>query len=119
MNRNLLILWRGELFRGKPHFVTTLPVVCEIHAHFSRSPLIRNTVLQELCENPLVTIEAVSHHDQRAALTILQTHRDKEYSLSDALSFVIMRRLNIRRAMSFDKHFRQFGGFEVIPEKFP
>jgi predicted nucleic acid-binding protein len=28
---------------------------------------------------------------------------------------VIMRRLNIKRAVAFDQHFRQFGEFEVIP----
>lgn len=108
----------ADLFRQKALLVTTLPVVCEIHAYFARNPLIRETILRELCENPIVTLEEISHEDQKAALEILRTNCDKTYSLCDALSFVVMRRLNIHRAISFDKHFRQFGEFEIIPNKF-
>jgi predicted nucleic acid-binding protein len=75
--------------------------------------------LRELCENPIVTIERISHQDQTDALALLHINDDKTYSLCDALSFVVMRRLKIHRAVSFDKHFRQFGEFEIIPEKFP
>ncbi|MGH7978612.1 MAG: hypothetical protein ACREE6_04510 [Limisphaerales bacterium] len=54
-----------------------------------------------------------------AAIELLRVNRDNTYPLCDALSFVIMRRLVIRRAVSFDKHFHQFGEFEIIPQKFP
>jgi predicted nucleic acid-binding protein len=99
--------------------VTTLPVICEIHAHFARKALARRTILNDFWENPVVVREEISRQDQQEALRILRTNEDKTYSLCDALSFVVMRRLNIRRAVSFDKHFRQFGEFEVIPDKFP
>src|SRR5579862_3192832 len=108
----------AELFRQKAYLVTTLPVVCEIHAYFARRPLIRQTILKELCENPIVTLEEISHQDQNAARELLRVNDDKTYSLCDTLSFVVMRRLKIRRAITFDKHFRQFGEFEVIPNKF-
>ena len=105
----------AELFRQQTHFVTTLPVICEIHAAFSRNPRKRMLVLRDLCNNPLVTIEDVSHQDQKAALELLFLHKDKTYPLCDAISFVIMRRLKIARAAAFDVHFRQFGEFEIIP----
>lgn len=108
----------GDLFRQRARFVTTLPVICEIHAYFTRSPVTREMVLRELCENPIVTVEDVSAQDQTEALSILRKHRDKDYSLCDALSFVVMRRLSLTRVLSFDDHFRQFGEFEVIPNKF-
>jgi uncharacterized protein len=104
----------AELFRQRTHFVTTLPVVCEIHASFSRNPRKRALVLNDLCHNPLVTIEEVSHQDQKAALEILRTNQDKTYPLCDAISFVVIRRLKIVRAAAFDNHFRQFGEFEVL-----
>jgi len=104
----------AELFRQQTHFVTTLPVVCEIHAAFSRNPRKRMLVLKDLCNNPLVTIEDVSQQDQKAALELLLLHKDKTYPLCDAISFVIMRRLKIARAAAFDVHFRQFGEFEII-----
>lgn len=107
------------LFHSRTRITTTLPVMCEIHAAFSRNSRVRAQILEDLWNNPLVHIEDVSHTDQAAAIEILRGQPDKNYSLCDALSFVVMRRLKIRRAASFDKHFRQFGEFEIIPEKFP
>jgi predicted nucleic acid-binding protein len=109
----------ADLFRQKAPIVTTLPVICEVHAYFARNPSIRQTILLDFYENPVVTVEAISLEDQRDALKLLRMNDDKTYSLCDALSFVVMRRLNIRRALSFDKHFHQFGEFEVIPNQFP
>lgn len=106
-----------NLFRQKVPMVTTLPIICEIHAYFTRSPGARETVLKDLCENPILAVEDVSLQDQKEALNILRKHRDKDYSLCDALSFVIMRRLRVKRVLSFDTHFRQFGEFEVIPKQ--
>jgi predicted nucleic acid-binding protein len=102
------------LFRERTHFVTTLPVVCEIHAAFSRNQRKRAQVLKDLCNNPLVTIEDVSHQDQKAALGLLLLHTDKTYPLCDAITFVIMRRLKIERVAAFDVHFRQFGEFKIV-----
>ena len=76
-------------------------------------------VLKDFYENPVVAPEEILHADQQAALELLRVNGDKTYSLCDALSFVVMRRLKIRRAVSFDKHFHQFGEFEIIPNKFP
>jgi uncharacterized protein len=109
----------ADLFRQKAPIVTTLPVICEVHAYFTRNPLIRRMLLRDFYENPVVTLEEVLHEDQQAALELLRVNDDKTYSLCDALSFVVMRRLNIRRAVSFDKHFRQIGEFEIIPDDFP
>lgn len=39
---------------------------------------------------------------------------DKEFSLTDCTSFVIMRELRLKRALTTDHHFRQ-AGFEVVP----
>jgi predicted nucleic acid-binding protein len=104
----------GELFRQRAQFVTTLPVICEIHAYFSRARRKRELVLTDLCNNPLVAIEDITARDQLAALELLRRHGDKNYSLCDALSFVVMQRLELQRALSFDQHFHQFGEFEVI-----
>lgn len=108
-----------DLFRQRAYFITTLPVICEIHAFFSQKLEIRNQILHDFWNNPVVETENVSHQDEAAAIEILRANKDKTYSLCDALSFVVMRRLNIRRAVSFDKHFRQFGEFDIIPDKFP
>jgi uncharacterized protein len=43
-----------------------------------------------------------------------QQHHDKSYSLTDCLSFVIMKRLKIEIALAFDQHFAQ-AGFTKVP----
>jgi predicted nucleic acid-binding protein len=102
------------LFRERVHFVTTLPVLCEIHAYFARSARRRETVLRDFWDNPVLTIEEVRHQDQKAAIELLRSQTDKTYPLCDALSFVVMRRIGVKRVLSFDEHFRQFGEFEVL-----
>ncbi len=103
-----------RVFREHQAFVTTLPVVCEIHAYFSRSRVKKRVVLDDLFSNPVVHIAEVSAKDQNHALELLRAHLDKNYSLCDALSFVVMRRLKLERALAFDEHFRQFGEFQII-----
>ncbi len=41
-------------------------------------------------------------------------HRDKTYSFTDCTSFVVMKELKLRQALTTDRHFRQMG-FEVLP----
>jgi predicted nucleic acid-binding protein len=40
--------------------------------------------------------------------------RDKDYSLTDCASFVVMKELKLRQALTTDHHFVQMG-FEVLP----
>ena len=103
-----------RLLRQRTRFVFTSFVLAETHAYFSRSPAMRSQILDDAQQNPALHWEPVSQSDETAAVALLRQHRDKEYSLCDAISFVVMQRLGIRRAAAFDNHFRQFGGFEII-----
>ncbi len=102
-----------EMAQRRTKFVTTLPVLCEIHAHFSRTPK-KKAILQDFESNPLVHIEEVTHADQQLAFKLLRQQTDKSYSLCDAVSFVVMQRLGLKQALAFDDHFRQFGEFEIF-----
>jgi predicted nucleic acid-binding protein len=48
------------------------------------------------------------------AMRIFKQHSDKEWSLTDCVSFATMKKLEIRTAFTFDAHFKQFG-FLTIP----
>ena len=45
-----------EVFQHQVHFVTTLPVLCEIHAHFSRARIKKRAVLDDFFNNPVVDL---------------------------------------------------------------
>jgi len=59
-------------------------------------------------------IERVGTDDDKRAIALLRVHKDKDYSLCDALSFVIMERLRITEAIAFDRHFFEYGRFTIL-----
>ena len=105
----------AKLMASRTRFVFTSFILAETHAYFSRSPALRTQILDDAEENPALQWESVWRDDESAALALLRQQRDKEYSLCDAISFAVMKRLGISRAATFDSHFRQFGEFEIVP----
>lgn len=104
----------ADLFRARTQFISTTFVFAETHATFARSQRIRETIIADFWENPLLHLAEVTDADHRAAIALLRRHADKSYPFCDAISFVIIRRLAIGRVAAFDEHFRQFGGFEIL-----
>ncbi len=68
------------------------------------------TVDQGLCE-----VERIKADDEDAAIALLQSHSDKSFSYCDALSFVVMERMELEEVIAFDRHFREYGRFRVLP----
>jgi predicted nucleic acid-binding protein len=52
------------------------------------------------------TVVGVTAEDFRRARDIAQEWSDQAFSLVDCTSFALMERLDVRRALAFDKHFR-------------
>jgi predicted nucleic acid-binding protein len=104
----------AALFRQRVQFLSTPLVFAETHATFARSRLVRERIIADFWENPLLHLAEVTDADHRRAIEVLRQHGDKSYPFCDAVSFVVMQRLGLRRVAAFDDHFRQFGGFEVI-----
>jgi hypothetical protein len=63
----------------------------------------------------LAQIQWVSKADVEQAWGIFDGYRDKDWSFTDCVSLVLMRRLAIAKAFAFDEHFRQFGTVTVGP----
>ena len=57
------------------------------------------------------TVIRPSKSEEEEAVQLLTNHRDKLWSLVDALSFTIMEKLTIPYYFSFDEDFRQTGKF--------
>ena len=62
--------------------------------------------LQSSDEVDVVYVDAALH---QAGLRLLQDRLDKDWSLCDAVSMVLMTRRNIRETLSTDHHFAQSG----------
>jgi hypothetical protein len=52
--------------------------------------------------------------EEQLGKEILVRHADKDISLCDAISFAVMELRSVRAAFSFDKHFGQYGRFQVL-----
>ncbi len=68
-----------------------------------------------LLSSPSVQFVHVDEDLFREGWQYLQQHGDKEYSLTDCISFVVMKNLRIDTAFAFDKHFAQ-AGFKKAPQ---
>jgi predicted nucleic acid-binding protein len=107
-------------FRTREPRLTTTAVVYETHAlmlRISRVPASAHAArrfLEEI-DAGLARVIHVTTDDHRRAVALVGRHQDKSYSLCDAVSFVVMDRLRIKRAASFDRHFRQYGKFVIWP----
>ena len=62
-----------------------------------------------LRQNPNVTIEPQTSILFRAALDFYAAHRDKDWSLTDCASFLVMKEEEITLALAHDHHFEQAG----------
>jgi predicted nucleic acid-binding protein len=65
--------------------------------------------VRELMEQPAVDVVWTDRSLHLEAMALLAARPDKEYSLCDAISFVLMRRHAVHEALTTDHHFEQEG----------
>ena len=63
----------------------------------------------------LADIILITEDDIQQAWRVFQQFRDKAWSFTDCTSKVVMERLGVAQAFSFDRHFRQFGSVDIVP----
>lgn|SRR2546423_12317443 len=107
--------WR-KLLKSPPQFVTTSYVFDEVVTFFNRRG--RHQKAVEVGSNLIQagSIELI-HVDEGLfyeGWEFFQKHRDKAYSLTDCISFIVMKQRGIKSALTFDKHFTQ-AGFDKLP----
>ena len=66
-----------------------------------------------LLNSSIVRIEDVNTEERHKAWEIFKKYGDKELSFTDCTSFVLMKNLKLRKAFTFDEHFKQIG-FEIF-----
>jgi predicted nucleic acid-binding protein len=93
------------------HLVTTEWVLLEVADGLANSDIrlrVRDFIQQLRCA-PLSEVVPVSSGFLDEALDLYHQHRDKQWTLTDCTSFVIMRERGIAEALTGDRHFEQAG----------
>lgn len=100
-----------EGLRQMPSLTTTSYIVDEVVTFFNvRGQHGKAVELGEvLLSSPSVRMVHVGEDLLGRALDLLRGRPDKRYSLTDCISFVVMRERGIATAFAFDRHFEQEG----------
>ena len=106
-----IVVARQIALEKRPSFVTNY-IEVEAHALLLRR-LGRAVAREWLLTGGLPIVRALPEEEQRAR-EILARHADKDWTLCDAISFAVLDARRIRRAFTFDHHFRQYGRVEIL-----
>jgi predicted nucleic acid-binding protein len=95
--------------------VTTAWVLTELVDALSRPPNRAMAVefVRDWYGDPRVTVVPPSQELFDAGLDLFARREDKEWSLTDCISFVVMREQGITEALTGDRHFEQ-AGFNIL-----
>lgn len=94
-----------------PSFITNY-IEAETHALLLRK-LGRSLAREWLLTGGLPIVRALPSEEETAR-QILASHTDKDWSLCDAISFAVLDTRRVARVFTFDRHFRQYGRFQVL-----
>lgn len=105
-----------KLLEAPPSLVTTSYVIDEVvtflnsrHQH-SKAVRVGNNLLRTSAIR-LIHVDVGLFYE---GWHYFEQHADKRFSLTDCISFVLMKRLEIIEALTFDRHFGQ-AGFVKLP----
>jgi predicted nucleic acid-binding protein len=99
-----------RLISERRRLFTTNFVVAETHALIlRRRGRIRAARFLDESDKSHIDLVRVSAADERRARTIIDRFVDKDFSLTDLMSFAVMERLHIPVAFRLDSDFAQFG----------
>ncbi|MGH9892243.1 MAG: type II toxin-antitoxin system VapC family toxin [bacterium] len=96
---------------ARPSFITNY-IETEAHALLVRK-LGRMIARQWLLTGGLPVVRVLPAEELKAR-EILARHTDKDWTLCDAISFAVLEARHVRRAFTFDHHFRQYGRILVL-----
>jgi predicted nucleic acid-binding protein len=107
--------WRSVRKRPPP-LVTTSYVFDEVVTYFNSRGYHKKAVEvgNRLLTSPTVELVPVDETLFKEGWEYFQRHKDKDYSLTDCISFVVMKTRGIELAFTFDSHFIQ-AGFQRLP----
>lgn len=70
---------------------------------------------EKLLKSSATQLFSVSLDDRKAAWETFKKYKDQRFSFTDCTSFIVMRRMGIRKALATDRHFK-VSGFTLVLE---
>lgn len=95
----------------RPSFITNY-IEVETHALLVRK--LGRSIAREWLLAGGLTVVVASPDEEHNAKAIIARYADKDWTLCDAISFALIDARRVKRAFTFDHHFRQYGRFEVL-----
>jgi len=108
--------WAKQIQTKKLKLVTTQAVLFEIGTALSRTTFrnLASQLLRGIANDPIFEVIEMDTLRYRQALDLFEAHSDKDWSLTDCASFVVMRELGLTHALSADHHFEQAGFIALL-----
>ena len=100
----------------KPPFLTTEAVLTEIGNALSRARwrALAYATIQDLRADPDIEVVPADAALFERALALYGVRMDKEWGLTDCVSFVVMQERNLAHALTTDRHFSQAGFTDLL-----
>lgn len=105
------------LYDSAPQRLTTSYVLAEYTALAQVRGIPREQIIEFsklVLDDEEIEIVWIDENLHRQAVELTEERRDKNYSLCDAVSFVLMRERSIAEALTTDKHFEQEGFVRLL-----
>lgn len=109
---------RDKLLRSKKRFFITNYIIVEIANSLCKTRWRSHAVslINSIRETESIEVVEIDREILDDAWNMYSTRTDKEWSLTDCASFVVMKKYGIQEAFTSDHHFEQ-AGYEVLLKK--
>src|SRR5918911_2535025 len=111
--------WQRRLATERRKLVTTELILVEIADGLAAVKFRSQAaaILATLQSNPFVTIVSFSSQLLAEALDLYRSRPDKDWGMTDCVSFVMMRERGLSEALTMDEHFQQAGFRALLREE--
>jgi len=113
-------LWAEYISENRCLLVTHQGILLEIGDALSK-PQWRKTaegMLTFLQKDRTVEIVSITQELIDTAFQLFVSRHDKSWGMTDCMSFIVMQQMNLKKALTADKHFIQ-GGFRALMRETP
>jgi predicted nucleic acid-binding protein len=115
------LAWQKYLLRSRSRLITTEAICWEwlnaMSGVATRSAVAKGFEL--ICRDPQIEVIPGDAGSNAKAVRLFSARADKEWSVTDCLSFVVMDQRRIAMALTADKHFEQAGFLAVLAQTPP